>query len=123
MLIILLEKKRFVIYFVINNIKFVRYDKEEMKTLCNIIDTNVVKNCVGGRRKNKHTLVIDDVCQSTQKLKNNKSDGNHKTFSCNLLNASRMSIILLSLLLQCILTHGIIPEHMGLGTITPIIIN
>ena len=31
-----------------------------------------------------------------------------------------MSFVLLSLLLQCMLSHGIIPEDMGLETITPI---
>ena len=41
--------------------KSVPYDKEEMKSLCNIIDTNVVSNCVGGRCYNKHTVTIDDV--------------------------------------------------------------
>ena len=51
--------------------KSVPYDKEEMKSLCNIIDTNVVSNCVGGRCYNKHTVTIDDVCQNIRKLKNN----------------------------------------------------
>ena len=32
-----------------------------------------------------------------------------------------MSFVLLSLLFQCMLSHGIIPEDMGFGTITPII--
>ena len=34
-----------------------------------------------------------------------------------------MSFVLLSLLFQCMLSHGIIPEDMRLGTITPIIKN
>ena len=101
----------------------VPYDEEEMKSLCNIIDTNVVSNCVGGRCYNKHTVTIDDVCQSIRKLKNNKSDCKYKAFSCNLLNAPHMSFVLLSLLFQCMLSHGIIPEDMGLGNITPIIKN
>ena len=34
-----------------------------------------------------------------------------------------MSFVLLSLLFQCMLSHRIIPEDMGLGTIIPIIKN
>ena len=62
---------------------------------------------------------------SIQKLKNNKSDGKHNAFSCNLLNDTNMSFVLLSLFfpMQCMLTLGTIPEEMGFGTITPIIKN
>ena len=71
----------------------------------------------------QYTITTDNVCQSIQKLKNNQSDGKHNVFSCNLLNVSNMSFILLSLFFQCMLTQRTIPEEMGLGTFTPIIKN
>ena len=58
-----------------------------------------------------------------KKLKKNKSDGNHKHFSNNIIHAPHKGFVFISLLFNSMLTHGVLPDEMLLGTITPIVKN
>ena len=83
----------------------------------------MLNNCVMCLCYCSHNITIDNVLQAMKKLKKNKSDGNHKHFSNNIIHAPHKSFVFVSLLFNSMLTHAVLPDEMLLGTISPIVKN
>ena len=64
-----------------------------------------------------------DVCGTVKKLKDNKGDGIHQSFSNNIINAPHISYVYVALLFNSMLVHGVLPDGMLQGTIILIVKN
>ena len=99
----------------------VSYDASEMDEIeanINHLINNTTKGCCYS-----HIISVQDVKKAVKKLKAGKSDGVHQSMSDYLINASERFYVLLSMVLNSLIVHGIVPDEMSAGTIVPIIKN
>ena len=88
----------------------VPYDNKEMYRLQTDIQSNVDLHCISGHCYNKHSINVEDVYGAVKKLKDNKGDGVHHSFSNNIINAHHISYVYLALLFNSMLVHGVLPD-------------
>ena len=101
----------------------VPYNNKEMYRLQTDIESNVDLHCTSGLCYNNHSINLEDVYGAVKKLKVNKGDGIHQSFSNNIINAPHISYVYLALLFNSMLVHGVMPDGMLLGTIIPTVKN
>ena len=70
-----------------------------------------------------HIISVQDVKKAVKKLKAGKSDGVYQSMSDYLINAPERFYVLLCMVLNSCIVHGIVPDEMSAGTIVPIIKN
>ena len=97
----------------------VSYGDLEMADIKNEIK-NKMKLCSDGKCYNNHQISYDMVCKAISRLKMCKSDGSSEQTSDHFINGTKKANVFLSLLFKAILTHGVIPDAMLLGTVIPI---
>lgn len=93
----------------------VGYKNEDMleitKTVDHLIDND---NC-----KSSHIITIENILKAVDKLKTGKSEANG-IFSDHILQGPRRLHIILLLLLNSMLSHGVAPPEMLTGTMIPL---
>ena len=94
----------------------VPYDGCDMDKIKQKVDNQIKYSDVD----TKLYITIDDVINSVKKLKCSKADGSEGLYSDHLINGSHSLFVLLSLIFNSMLVHGVAPDSMLLGTMVPI---
>ena len=95
----------------------VSYDFDKFLTLSSSIDHNVRNHCDDC---NSHRIQVYDVRRAVEGLKKGKHDGNLGQYSDHLIYSTPRFQCCLSLLLNSLLTHNVVPENILLSTVSPI---
>ena len=91
-----------------------------MNQIINDINDVIPIKCCNGVCYNNHLINCNDVTKAVNKLKSGKSDGNTDQMSDHYKHGTVKCNVYMSLLFQAMLTHGVIPDSLLLGTIIPI---
>ena len=96
----------------------VGYDSSQMEVLKESINHNVRLHSDGECAS--HGISVRDVACTVASLKTRKHDGNLGQYSDHLIHGSHRFFCCLSLLLNSLLVHNVVPENMLLSTVLPI---
>ncbi len=67
----------------------------------------------------KYTISVLDITNAVLHLKKGKTDGHEGLYSDNIINATHSLFVMLTLIYNTILVHGLSPDSMILGTMVP----
>ena len=100
----------------------VGYNKHSMDTLRKEIDTKIANSCVNNpdHMDLKHVITVNNIKDAVNMLKNNKKEENGLN-SNHLKHGTDRLYVIISLLFNCMLSHGIAPDELLLGTMIPLI--
>ncbi len=93
----------------------VPYNVEKMKSLTDEISHNIHNHTCAA-----HSIVIEDVLQCVSQLKQGKHDGNKGHFTNHLIHGTNRLYCYITMLFNCIISHGYVPTDMLLSTLIPI---
>ena len=97
----------------------VGYDDKEMDIIrCEI--KSKLQYCSNKHCYNSHQVDCEMVSRAIKKLKVGKSDGNSEQVSDHFVNGTTKANAYLSMFFKSVLTHGVIPDVMLMGTVIPI---
>ncbi len=65
-------------------------------------------------------MSVNDVEKSVKRLKLGKSDGEEGLSSDHIINGPHLLTVLLTIVLNCMIVHGVSPDSMINGTMIPI---
>ncbi len=68
----------------------------------------------------KYTISVHDVTTAVLHLNKGQTDGHEGLCSDNIINAPHSLFVMLTLIYNAMLVHGLSPDSMILGTIVPI---
>ena len=99
----------------------VSYNKQDMDKLKEVIDSNIAKECPNGlvQPNNRHSITVKELKEAIDMLKLGKKEENG-LYSNHFKYGSERLFILLTLLFNSILSHGISPGELLVGTIIPL---
>ena len=92
----------------------VPFDETEMHIISGKINSRIRNN------QAMYYVNVQDVCKAVMHLKKKKSDGAEGLSSDHFINAPHILYVYLCIVYNIMLTHGVSPESMLLGTIIPI---
>ena len=100
----------------------VSYNKQDMDKLKKVIDSNIAKECPNGlvQPNNRHSITVKELKEAIDMLKLGKKEENG-LYSNHFKYGSERLFILLTLLFNSILSHGIAPDELLIGTMIPLI--
>ena len=109
-------------YDILYNI--VNYNTDDMKRLSDNIDARIENGCNenGVTSNHTHTITVQEVKDAICQLKQGKKEENG-LYSNHFKYGTQRLYIMITLLFDCILTHGIAPDDIFLGTMIPLIKN
>ena len=84
------------------------------------IDTEINNRVKDGVTAYNIILCVDDTVKGVRRLKLGKSDGEEGLSSDHIINGPRLLYVLLTMVFNSMLIHGVSPESMLVGTIIPI---
>ena len=93
----------------------VPYDKDEMEMI-----TNRVNDQLNNEKCVDIKIDIGDVITGIKHLKTGKSDGAEGLMSDHIIHAPRLLSVLITIVFNAMLVHGMSPESMLVGTMVPI---
>ena len=93
----------------------VSYNKDDMDKI-----KNNVNNSLERSTNDDYIVSVLDVVKAVEHLKHGKGDGYERLSSDNLINAPHSLFVMLTLVYNAMLVHGVSPESMILGTMVPI---
>jgi hypothetical protein len=96
------------------------YDVEDMKVLRDDINNAVENKCTCNCEHGNHCITFKDCYEAIKKLKLSKSDGCTGILSDHIVHAGDKLACYLALLFNCMLSHGLSPDGMLLGTMIPL---
>ena len=91
----------------------VPYDAEEMRSIELEIDRQVNASAV-------YVICVDDLVKGIQSLKMGKSGGEEGMSSDHIIRGPKILYVLLTLVINSMLVHGLSPDSMLVGTMVPI---
>ena len=100
----------------------VSYNNHDMDKLKKEIDSNIEKECPNGlvQSNNRHSINVKELKDAVDKLKLGKKEENG-LYSNHFKYGSERLFILLTLLFNSMLSHGIAPDELLIGTMIPLI--
>ena len=99
----------------------VAFDTDKMAELKNDISEKVKKQAEQETYYDINiTVSANDVCKMLHKLKHYKSDGNKGIISDCLIHGPKILPVLLCMLFNMIIIHGVVPNDFSMGTMVPI---
>ena len=109
-------------YDILYNI--VNYNTDDMKRLSDNIDAQIENGCNenGVTNDHTHTITVQEVKDAICQLKQGKKEENG-LYSNHFKYGTQRLYIMITLLFNCMLTHGIAPDDLLLGTMIPLIKN
>ena len=109
-------------YDILYNI--VNYNTDDMKRLSDNIDARIENGCNenGVTNDHTHTITVQEVKDAICQLKQGKKEENG-LYSNHFKYGTQRLYIMITLLFNCMLTHGIAPDDLLLGTMIPLIKN
>ena len=109
-------------YDILYNI--VNYNTDDMKRLSDNIDAQIENGCNenGVTSDHTHTITVQEVKDAICQLKQGKKEENG-LYSNHFKYGTQRLYIMITLLFNCMLTHGIAPDDLLLGTMIPLIKN
>ena len=109
-------------YDILYNI--VNYNTYDMKRLSDNIDARIESGCNenGVTSNHTHTITVQEVKDAICQLKQGKKEENG-LYSNHFKYGTQRLYIMITLLFNCMLTHGIAPDDLLLGTMIPLIKN
>ncbi len=72
------------------------------------------------RGHNDYVITVADVSKYVAHLKQGKTDGKEGLMSDNIIHRTHSLYVLLTIVFNAMLIHGVIPDSMILGTMVPI---
>ena len=96
----------------------VSYDPDDMRDSCDKIN-NLINN-QKNEQLNMYRIAVDDVKKAVKNLKSGKFDGEEGLCSDHIRNASHHMIFFMCLVFNAMITHGVCPTSMMIGTMVPI---
>ncbi len=93
----------------------VPYDKDEKNDIKCGIEDDLFK-----RGHNDYVITVADVIKSVAHLKQGKTDGEEGHMSDNITHGTDSLYVLLTIVFNAMLIHGVSPDSMILGTMVPI---
>ena len=102
----------------------VGYSQRNMDLLRKDIASRITNGCSSNSdmADHKHSITASEVKNAVEMLKNDKKEENGLNSNHLKYGTDRLFVII-SLLFNCMLSHGIAPEELLLGTMTPLIKN
>ena len=102
----------------------VGYSKRNMDTLRKEIEAKISNGCASNPEQSDHShlIMIKEVKNAIDMLKNDKKEENGLN-SNHLKHASDRLVVIITLLFNCMLSHGMAPDELLLGTMIPLIKN
>ena len=102
----------------------VNYKRPEMNMLSKDIDTLIDTKCQNNanRPNHPHTITVTDVKNAIINLKQSKKEENG-LFSNHFKYGTNKLVVIITMLFNCMLTHGTAPDELLLGTMIPLIKN
>ena len=100
----------------------VSYNKHELKRLTADIDSRIDNSCPNNTAIHPHSITVQDVKKAIIDLKQGKKEENG-LYTNHFINGTDRLFILITLLFNCMLIHGIAPDDLLLGTMIPLIKN
>ena len=102
----------------------VSYNKQDMDKLSADINTNIINDCTSATKSSNHphSITVQQVKEAIGKLKQGKKEENG-LYSNHFKYGTERLYVMITLLFNCILTHGIAPDDLLLGTMIPLIKN
>ncbi len=94
------------------------YDKYEMNDMKCAIEDDLFK-----RGHNDYVITVADVIKSVAHLKQGKTGGEEGLMSDNIIHGIHSLYVLLTIVFNAMLIHGVNPDSMILGTMVPILKN
>ena len=91
-----------------------------MNALSTDINSCIENECQNKINSSKHNITIGEVRDAIHKLKQGKKEENG-LFSNHFKNGSDRLIIMITLLFNSMIIHGIAPDELILGTMIPLI--
>merc|ERR1739840_1626 len=109
-------------YDILYNI--VNYNTDDMKRLSDNIDAQIENGCNenGVTSDHTHTITVQEVKDAICQLKQGKKEENG-LYSNHFKYGTQRLYIMITLLFNCMLKHGIAPDDLLLGTMIPLIKN
>ena len=100
----------------------VGYSKRDMDMLRKDIDSRITKGCDINIEKpdHNHSITVNDVMKAVEQLKSDKKEENGLNSNHIKYGTNRLFVII-ALLFNCMLSHGIAPDELLLGTMIPLI--
>ena len=89
-----------------------------MRDICDKIN-NLINN-QKNEQLNMYRITVDDVKKAVKNLKSGKFDGEEGLCSDHIRNASHHMIVFMCLVFNAMITHGVCPTSMMIGTMVPI---
>ena len=102
----------------------VSYNTYELDRLSADIDSHIDIGCPSniGRLNHNHSITVPEVREAISKLKVGKKEENG-LYSNHFKNGPERLVIMITLLFNCMLIHGMAPDDLLLGTMIPLIKN
>ncbi|CAL4078439.1 unnamed protein product, partial [Meganyctiphanes norvegica] len=102
----------------------VSYNNYELDRLSADIDSRIDIGCPSniGRLNHNHSITVPEVREAISKLKVGKKEENG-LYSNHFKNGPERLVIMITLLFNCMLIHGMAPDDLLLGTMIPLIKN
>ena len=97
--------------------KSVPYTDKDMSDLNHRIEKNLKQDF---EVLKTHGFCIPDIRKAIQRIKSGKADGNMGLNSDCIVNGTDKLFVLLTLFFRIILVHGVVPDELLLGTMSPI---
>ncbi len=91
----------------------VSYNKSDMENLSECVKASINVN-------DKYTISMHDVTNAALHLQKGKTDGHEGLCSDNIINAPHSLFVILTLIYNTMLVHGLSSDSMVLGTMVPI---
>ena len=100
----------------------VGYKSRDMNILQKDIESRIENGCPNNAEQSnhKHTITVKEVKDAVDKLKYGKKEENG-LYSNHIKHGSERLFVILTLLFNCMLSHGIAPDELLLGTMIPLI--
>ena len=98
----------------------VSYKTNELDDLSTNINLRIENECQNEMNTSKHNITVYEVRDAIQMLKQGKKEENG-LFSNHFKNGSDRLIIMITLLFNSMIIHGIAPDELILGTMIPLI--
>ena len=100
----------------------VSYNTQDMDKLKKVIDTNIAKECPNGlvQLNKRHSITVKELKDAVDMLKLGKKEENG-LYSNHFKYGSERLFILLTLLFNSMLSHGIARDELLIGTMIPLI--
>ena len=102
--------------------KSVGFCTQEMNRLSNDIESHIDNGCPseGMLSNHSHTITVNEVKEAVNSLKSDKKEENG-LYSNHFKFGSDRLFVIIALLFNCMLIHGIAPDDLLLGTMIPLI--